>query len=329
MVRLSVGKGGQLLLNLLPAHVDPQPRLHKPLMVVLFDGQRVGLLGRFDRGHVRQIVLGPDRLPKSLADVLAKCFQVHKTDHAVLADDVAKALVDGGVFLGVDDAVDRHPFEGRSGRLAQLATGQSPVDPQPSVSARVVLQRRDLQVDLPDRLLEPVELLGRLVVLGHHVRPLGLRHVGDEGRIAEKEQGPGAHLRVAEHAVEDFQLRDALARLVLYPAVLGQSFLAECLGDPAVPLAENAYEERAALVDLLQTEIEHPVPLCFLLSDAPAEVDVDQMDTVLLQPFSQRREGHLDQVIAFRVHVAEGGGDEHTDGFPGDSHRNSRNSHTL
>jgi hypothetical protein len=54
-------------------------------------------------------------------------------------------------------------------------------------------------------------------------------------------------------------------------------------------LAENADEERATLVDLLEPQIEHTVLPQFLIGDSPAEVDIDQMDAVFLQLLPQDR----------------------------------------
>ena len=76
-------------------------------------------------------------------------------------------------------------------------------------------------------------------------------------------------------------------------------------------------EERPALVDLLEAQVEHLVFLGLLLGDPPAEVDVDQVDAVLLEPLPKGREDPFDQLVPLRVHVAERGGDEHADGLPG------------
>jgi hypothetical protein len=85
---------------------------------------------------------------------------------------------------------------------------------------------------------------------------------------------------------------------------------------PAVSLAKDADEERAALVDLLEAQVQHAVVLRLLARHAPAQVDVDQVDAVRLQSFAQGGENHFNQAVPFGVHVAERGTDEHADGPP-------------
>jgi len=128
------------------------------------------------------------------------------------------------------------------------------------------------------------QLVAGLVVFGLQVRPLRLGHVVNEGRIAKEEHPVGVHLRVAQHAVDDLQLGDALARLVLHPPVLAGRLVAERLGHPAIALAQDAHEEGAAVVDLLEAQVEHPVLLGLLFGDAPTQVDIHEVDAVLFQP---------------------------------------------
>jgi hypothetical protein len=89
---------------------------------------------------------------------------------------------------------------------------------------------------------------------------------------------------------------------------------------PAVAVAEEGQKERPALVDLFEAEADHLFVLRLVFGDTPAQVDIVQLDAVRQQLLAQRRERHLDQVIAFRVHVSERRGDEDTDGFPGGGH---------
>ena len=77
---------------------------------------------------------------------------------------------------------------------------------------------------------------------------------------------------------------------------------------------------RDCITDLLEAEIERQVVFGLLAGDAPTQVDVDQVDTMLLQPLAQGGEDHLDEMIALRVHVAKGARDEDADGFPCGDH---------
>jgi hypothetical protein len=74
------------------------------------------------------------------------------------------------------------------------------------------------------------------------------------------------------------------------------------------------------LVDLLKAEAQYLVVLGLFAGHPPAQIDVDQVDAVLFQLFAQGREDYLDEMIPFRVHVAEGGGDEDPSGSPGAGH---------
>jgi tetratricopeptide (TPR) repeat protein len=89
---------------------------------------------------------------------------------------------------------------------------------------------------------------------------------------------------------------------------------------PAVTMPDKGEEERPALVHLVQAQADDLLVFGLVLRDAPAQIDVVQLDAVGQQLLAQRRERHLDEVIALRVHVAEGRGEEHANGFPGSRH---------
>ena len=124
------------------------------------------------------------------------------------------------------------------------------------------------------------------------------------------------HPRLAQHAVEDFQLGDALVGVMLHPAVAGEGLPVEAFGHVAVAFAQQAEEERPAVLDLLQTEIEGEVVVGLFPGDAPAQVNVHEVDAILGQLLAQLREHNRDQMVPFRVHVAECAADEDTYGFP-------------
>ena len=131
----------------------------------------------------------------------------------------------------------------------------------------------------------------------------------------------GPHLRIVEHALVDFHGRDRVARfngtervkpLFIRNVVVGRN--------PAVPLAQQPNEERPAVLDLVQADFQGFASLGVLLGHTPAQVHVDQVEVPRGAPLPQFREHLADQMIPFRVHVAEGRGDEHTNGFPNGGH---------
>ena len=79
-------------------------------------------------------------------------------------------------------------------------------------------------------------------------------------------------------------------------------------------------KERPAIVNLLQAQIQSAIIVGLLFGHAPAQVDVDQMNAIFLQPLAQRRKHNFDKVIPLRVHIAERGGDEDANDLPGNSH---------
>ena len=129
------------------------------------------------------------------------------------------------------------------------------------------------QTGLADSSFEFRQLLGRLGVFHVQLTANPLGHLGQERRVAEVEGRTVVHLGALEHAVEDFQLRDALARVVLHPAVLAQGLGREGLRYPAVALAEDADEVGPAVVDFLEADLQRLALFSVLFGDAPAEVN--------------------------------------------------------
>src|SRR5687768_1848790 len=87
--------------------------------------------------------------------------------------------------------------------------------------------------------------------------------------------------------------------------------------DPAVAIAEQADEERPALLDLIQTDRERAARSGFLFRDAPAQIETDEVGAPLQASAPELWKHDPAQVVAFRVHVAERGGDEDADGGSG------------
>ena len=86
--------------------------------------------------------------------------------------------------------------------------------------------------------------------------------------------------------------------------------------NPAVAVAEEGEEEGAAGVDLFQAKADDFFVFGFVLGDAPAEVDVVELNAMGQKLFAEFGEGEFNQMIALRVHVAEGGGEEDADVLP-------------
>ena len=78
------------------------------------------------------------------------------------------------------------------------------------------------------------------------------------GRVAEVEERAPGHLRVVEHAMQNFQFCDAFAGEAAEPRLLFLQVGSEGVGArrPAVALAQQANEERAAGADFVEAELE-------------------------------------------------------------------------
>ena len=115
--------------------------------------------------------------------------------------------------------------------------------------------------------------------------------------------------------MQDFQFGDALAVEVSEPRLFFLEVGGEGVGagHPAVALAQQADEERAAGADFVEAELEGFLARALLLGDAPAQVHLDQFDLPLAAEPAQFGPGLGHQFIALLHHVAEGGGDENAD----------------
>jgi hypothetical protein len=123
-------------------------------------------------------------------------------------------------------------------------------------TGRVVLHHRIAAGANPLLELDQLRLPQRLD-LGINLTVDGLRYRLQGVRITQVKKGVAPHLRVLEHAVENLQLREALAGLLPNPAELFGGVRRVARRHPAVALAPDADEERPAHVDLVQTQIEH------------------------------------------------------------------------
>ena len=255
---LAVGELDQMMLHFLPAHVDPQARLHERLVKGRLLGQRVAFGQRLDRRHLGQIVFGLDRLPELILNSAPKLLQANESS-------VGPRRPVEGLRVPLGRIAVHHRASALPGSLFQIRKFLAAI----SGPRFRFFGRERFQFLLSRAFAEDLPVLGVQLL--------------DERRGAEIEERPPSHLRVVEHAIEDLQLRDAPARVVLHPTVLAGRLLAERTGHPAVALAQDAHEIRPALVDLLKAEVQDPIVLGLFFGDPPAEVDVDQMNSVLLQ----------------------------------------------
>jgi hypothetical protein len=166
---------------------------------------------------------------------------------------------------------------------------------------------------LADAFLE----LGETGLLRRTLGEVGTALCLGPGRIAEVEEGALLHRGIVEDAVEDLQLGDALAAAVfLEPGLLEEegAVVLPGLRHPAVAFPEETHEERARAVDLGEADGENLALLGLLLGDAPAQVDIDELDLALAAAAAELGEDRFHQQIALPREVAEGRGEEDADG---------------
>ena len=173
----------------------------------------------------------------------------------------------------------------------------------------------------PDAVLEPAQLPGVLVVLGTEVGLPLRRQGGDERRVPEVEVGVRPHLGIVQHALVDLHRCDRVSRLDV-PQRVEPLLVGDVVGrrNPPVPLSQKPDEERTAVLDLPEADLQSLTPLGILLGHAPAEVHVHEVEVPLGALFPQFREDYAHEVIPFRMHIAESRGNEHADRFPGSRH---------
>ncbi len=85
---------------------------------------------------------------------------------------------------------------------------------------------------------------------------------------------------------------------------------------PAVALAQQANEERAAGADFVEAELEGLLAGALFLGNAPAQVHLDQLDLEFAAAAAKLGPGMSHQFVALFHHVAKGGGDEDADAAP-------------
>ena len=146
---------------------------------------------------------------------------------------------------------------------------------------------------------------------------LPFRQALDVGRIAEIKESVRRHVRVVEDAVEDLELGDGAVPGALEPGLFGDEAFGKCPWGRPVALAEDADEIGATAADLLEADRDHLDLLIF--GDAPAKVDIAPDDAARFAESPELREDELDQLLAFRAHVAEGRGDKDPDDAVGGS----------
>ena len=227
-------------------------------------------------------------------------------------------------------------------RIGSLILGVEPVNQRVELLAHHLHQRLGVgvgfnqgQLAVADALLEGGKLrlalfgssrclslslfldVGRDVPLGHVpafvVRDLGiLLWVLAIGRIAEVEEGVARHLRVPQDAVKELQFRDrgTVLDMFLQPRLALDDFGRNRVGNPPVPLAEQAEEVRPTAFDLGEAQRQDLTLRRLLLGDAPAQIHLGEGDKAFGALAAQLGEDPLHQQIPLPLHVPEGGGDE-------------------
>ena len=127
------------------------------------------------------------------------------------------------------------------------------------------------------------------------------------------EEGVLVHLRIPQHAVEDFEGRHGLLAVVGEPGLRFQQFRRNLLGHPAVALAQQTDEVGPAMLDFRQAQGQHLAFGLGFVGNAPAQVHLAPSDAPVLAEAAELREDLLDEFLAFLLHIAEGGGDENAD----------------
>ena len=132
-------------------------------------------------------------------------------------------------------------------------------------------------------------------------------------RVAQVEVRRVDRGRIVEHAVEDLDLGHRRVGEVAQPRQLRGEVVRQRFGHPAVPLADEPDEVRAAAVDLGEADRQHRAFGLLLVGHAPAQVDLGERHAALLAQLPDRREDPLDQLLALVLHVAKRRRHEHPD----------------
>jgi hypothetical protein len=186
--------------------------------------------------------------------------------------------------------------------------------------------------ELPDRGLQvreapkggPIRLEERSpITLALHRRPAGngvWRGQTLLGAKVEIGMGGGEEtiLHRGEHRMVDFQMGEGSAQAIRQSLIVLFDFVRNVTGcgDGAVSAAQQPEKERTAAVYLFQTDLQHLSGFCFRRSDAPAHVNIHELQPVLFAPVSQVGEDIPDQVVPFGMHVPKGRRDEYSDSSP-------------
>ena len=87
--------------------------------------------------------------------------------------------------------------------------------------------------------------------------------------------------------------------------------------NPTPSLTHEAQEKGAALIDITQAYLYHPLIFLGICgADTPAKVNVPKLKLPPGAPEPQLREYPLYQQVSFGVHIIKGGTDENIYGFP-------------
>src|SRR5205085_9205496 len=156
-----------------------------------------------------------------------------------------------------------------------------------------------IQARSDDGVLESSELV--LIVAAFRFAEFtgsGLQHLSG-GRLS-------AEIEVSEAALRQRAVEDAVMHFICGDgAVFARRH-------PTIATAEYAQEARAAFVNDFAADFQG----ILLAGDAPTQIDINEMNVVREQLLAQARENEAHQLVALRLHVAEGRGDKYANGFP-------------
>ncbi len=119
-------------------------------------------------------------------------------------------------------------------------------------------------------------------------------------------QSPAVHGGVAQNTVEDLEFGDQSVKMLFQPRLSLPHVRVDGFRNPTVSLTEQADEVRPTPLDFCEAEGKNMAFRARLVGYAPTQVDLTPPDATTLAEFAQLRKNDFRQMIAFRVHIAEG-----------------------
>ena len=178
------------------------------------------------------------------------------------------------------------------------------------VRGRVTLHHR--KAARPDTVLQ-IRLSGCVLGRGCDIVPaLGARIF----RRTEIEECSPRHAGVIQYPMQDLELGDAsAAAMPLEPGLPFQQVrrIAISRRNPAVTLTQHPHKEGPRPVNLREADRQHLAAFRLLCRDAPAQIDIHELNVPIPQPRPQARKHLPNQQIALLAKVAKGRGEKYAD----------------